>query len=162
MPKQTIPFDNFLAAAGAEHEVFIKQLHEYLQKNDCVVAIKEAANGYVVSYAHKPTKRTVANYVFRKKGPILRVYADHICSYMDILAHWPESMKDTLRKGGTCKRLLDPTACNARCLKGFDFILDGERRQPCRYNGFMFFLDDETKPRLSELMEHEIQARQAD
>ena len=159
MPKQTIPFDDFLAAAGAAHTEFIEQLHDYLQKNDCVAEIKEAANGYVVSYVHKPTKRTVTNYVFRKKGPMLRVYADHIFSYMEILEHWPKAMKDTVRKAGICKRLLDPTACNLRCLNGFDFLLDGERQQKCRYGGFLFFLEEETKPALREMIERELQAR---
>ena len=148
-----------MAMAGAEHEYFINQLHAYLQKNDCVEKIKEAANGYVVSYVHKPTARTVANYVFRKKMPMLRIYADNILSYIDIVS-WPDTMKETIRNGGNCSRLINPTACNSRCLKGFDFILDGERQQKCRCNSsFTFFLNDETKPYLSEIMEYEIQAR---
>ena len=160
MPKQTIPFSDFLAAAGIQHESFINHLHTYLQKNDCVEKIKEAANGHVVSYVHKPTSRTVANYVFRKNMPMLRVYADNISYYVDITNHWPNVMKDTIRKGGNCSRLIDPAACNSRCLKGFDFILDGERQQKCRcHMSFTFFLDDETKPYLLEIMEHEIQAR---
>ena len=160
MPKQVIPFGDFIAAAGAPHEDFINELHSYLQENGCVTKIKTAANGYVVSYVHKPTARTVANYVFRKKAPMLRVYADNIATYGDIVANWPGEMKDTIRQGGNCSRLSDPTACNSRCLKGFDFILDGERQQKCRcHMSFTFFLTDETKPYLSEIMEREMQAR---
>jgi len=156
----SIPFSDFLVAAGAEREDFINQLHAYLQENGCVWKIKEAANGYVVSYIHKPTKRTVANFLFRKKMPMLRVYADNILSYTDIAEQWPDVMKDTIRQGGDCSRLIDPTACNSRCLKGFDFILDGERQQKCRcHMSFTFFLDDETKPHLLEIMEREMQAR---
>ena len=147
MPKPVIPFSDFLIAAGAPHEAFIIRLHAYLQENDCVYKIREAANGYVVSYVHKPTNRTVANYVFRKKMPMLRVYADNTLAYEDNLSQWPDTMKDTIRKGGNCSRLVDPTACNSRCLKGFDFILDGERQQKCRcHMSFTFFLTDETKP----------------
>ena len=160
MSKQVIPFSNFLITAGPEHKEFISRLHDYLQKNDCSWKIKEAANGYVVSYIHKPTARTVANYVFRQKMPMLRVYADNIQLYADILAQWPTTMKDAIRKGGNCSRLIDPAACNSRCLKGFDFILDGERQQKCRcHMSFTFFLNDETKPYLSEIMEREIQTR---
>lgn len=160
MPKQTIPFDDFLAMAGAEHGEFIQQLHAYLQEHDCTTEIKEAASGYVVSYVYKPTKRTVANYVFRKKKPMLRVYADNVLSYTDMLTEWPASMKDTIRKGGTCKQLLDPTACNSRCLGGFDFLLDGERQQKCRYHmAFTFFLEDESNPYLFEIMKRELGAR---
>ena len=160
MPKQVISFSDFLVATGAPHEAFINQLHDYLQENSCVWKIREAANGYVVSYVHKPTNRTVANYVFRKKLPMLRVYADNIDSYEDKVSQWPDAMKDTIRKGGNCSRLVDPTACNSRCLKGFDFILDGERQQKCRcHMSFTFFLNEETKPFLLEIMEHEIQIR---
>jgi len=155
-----IPFSDFLAAAGASHEAFIGQLHAYLQENGCTWKIKEAANGYVVSYVHKPTKRTVANYVFRNKMPMLRVYADNIHSYEDKIALWPDTMKDAIRKGGNCSRLVDPAACNSRCLKGFDFMLDGERQRKCRcHMGFTFLLDDETKPYLLDVMEREIGAR---
>jgi len=160
MPELAIPFSDFLIAAGASHETFINQLHAYLQENDCVWKIREAANGHVVSYIHKPTKRTVANYVFRKKMPMLRVYADNILSYEGNISKWPDSMKDTIRNGGNCSRLVDPTACNSRCLKGFDFVLDGERQQKCRcHMSFTFFLNDETKPYLQEIIEREIQAR---
>jgi len=160
MPKQAISFSDFMTAAGAEHEDFINKLHAYLQDNDCVAKIKTAANGHVVSYVHKPTARTVANYVFRKKMPMLRLYADNILAYEDIIMRLPDEMKDTIRQGGNCARLSDPTACNSRCLKGFDFMLDGERQQKCRcHMSFTFFLTDETKPYLSEIMEREMQAR---
>lgn len=159
MSKTTIPFSAFVEAAGPEHADFIHSLHEYMLENDCKTELKEAANGYVVSYMHKPSKRTVANYVFRKKGPMIRIYADNVPSYMEILANWPETMKAAIKKAGPCKRLINPEACNARCLKGFDFILDGERQQKCRLSGFMFFLDPETKPHLQEMMELEMRAR---
>jgi len=161
MSKQVIPFSDFLACAGAEHEAFINQLHTYLQENDCIWKIREAANGHVVAYIHKPTKRTVANYVFRKKMPMLRVYADNVLSYEDKVAEWPDVMKEAIKKGGNCSRLSDPNACNSRCLKGFDFILDGQRQQKCRcHMSFTFFLDEETKPYLLDVMEREIKARQ--
>lgn len=159
MPKQEILFEDFVAAAGLAHTEFVTNLHDFLIGRSCAVAIKEAKSGYVASYIHTPSKQTIANYVFRKKGPMLRIYADHIASYMEILSGWSDAMKDTVRKAGPCKRLLDPTACNPRCPMGFDFILDGERQQKCRNNAFMFYLEDGTKPYLREMMEHEVLAR---
>jgi len=160
VPTAVIEFDDFLIAAGVEHEDFINQLHAFLQENGCVWKIRQAANGYVVSYIHKPTKRTVANYVFRKKLPMLRVYADNILSYGDKVSEWPEVMKDAIRKGGNCSRLSDPNACNSRCVGGFDFILDGERQQKCRcHMSFTFLLGDETKPYLLGVMVDEMRAR---
>jgi len=160
MSKISTQFNEFVIQAGAEHEGFIKQLHDKLEKDGCIVKIREAASGYVVSYFHKPTSRTVATYVFRKKVPMLRLYPDNIDLYIDTVLNWPTQMKDTIRKGGNCKRLSDPNACNSRCLKGFDFVLDGERQQKCRcHNALTFVLDDETKPYLAEVMEIEMKAR---
>lgn len=161
MPKETIPFEDFVAAAGSAHTQFINDLHSFLVEQNCVVNIKEAKSGYVVSYIHTPTKQTVCNYVFRKKGPMLRIYADSIAEYMGILEGWPDSMKETVRKAGPCKRLLDPSACNPRCPMGFDFVLEGERQQKCRNNAFMFFLEDSTKPYLLEIMKQELSAQTA-
>lgn len=159
MPKETIPFSAFVEAAGPQHGEFINWLHAYAMENNFTVDIKDSKNGYVVSYIHAPTKRTVANYVFRKKGPMLRIYADNVATRMDILETLPDSMKKTIAKSAACRRMLNPEACNPRCLMGYDFLLEGKREQKCRYGGFMFFLDDETKPYLKEMMEQEISAR---
>jgi len=160
MSKQAIAFSDFLKAAGGQHEEFIYRLHQYLEDRHCMFKIKTAANGYVVSYVHKPSKRTVANYIFRKQLPMLRLYADNVSLYPEVIAQLPEDMKNSIKAGGNCARLLDPNACNSRCLLGYDFMLDGERQTKCRcHNSFAFFLSDETKPYLWELMEREMQAR---
>lgn len=160
MPSHVIPFSEFVHAAGAEHEPFIQQLHELLLQNHCVEKLKTAANGLVVSYVHKPSKRTVANYIFRKQMPMMRIYADHIAHYPQLIAHLPASMKEAITQGGDCARLINPTACNSRCLLGFDFVMDGARLQKCRcHNSFAFFLNDETKPFIRQFIEQELAQR---
>ncbi|MCL2055189.1 MAG: hypothetical protein FWG90_12275 [Oscillospiraceae bacterium] len=159
MSKAIIPFEAFVETAGEKHTDFINSLHENLVNANCKAEIKEAASGYVVSYIHIPSKRTVINYVFRKKGLMIRIYADNVPNYMEILETFPNTMKDLIKKSGPCKRLLNPDDCNSRCLMGFDFILDGERQQKCRNGAFMFFLDDETKPYVNVLVLREIQLR---
>ena len=59
MSKAIIPFGTFLEAAGLEHTDFINSLHENLVNANCKAEIKEAASGYLVSYIHIPSKRTV-------------------------------------------------------------------------------------------------------
>lgn len=159
MPVANNSFEDFLQSAGPEHTEFIEGLHQLLLENHYSVMIKEAKSGYVVSYLHTPTKRTVANYVFRKKGPLLRIYADNISGYTNLLDAWPEAMKSAIRKAGPCKRLIDSAACNPHCIMGFDFVLGGEKLEKCRNNCFMFYLEDLTKPFLREMMEREINAR---
>ena len=161
MPKETIPFSAFLEAAGPLHTEFINQLHEYLLSHGCTTEIKLAANGYVVSYLHKPTKRTVINYVFRKKGPLLRVYADNIAAYEEILTDWPKSMKDTVKKAGPCKRLLDPTDCNSRCPMGYVFDMNGKEYKNCRYGSFMFEMKDENHMAVCDFLHRELTERLA-
>lgn len=159
MPKEKIPFTAFTDAAGPPHREFIEWMHRYMTERGCEVDIKDAKSGFVVSYVHKPKNRTVANYVFRKKGPMLRLYADHIPAYMEALEKWPAPMQKAVQKAGPCKRMLNPEACNSRCLMGYDFILNGERQQKCRYNCFMFLLGDETNPYLKEMVQHEMEIR---
>lgn len=159
MPKEKIPFSAFVEAAGPQHTGFIDAVHSLLLENGCTVDIKDAKSGYVVSYVYKPENRTLLNYVFRKKGPMARIYADNIPAYMEVLDQWPDSMKKAILKAGPCRRMLNPEACNPHCKMGFDFIMDGERQQKCRYNCFLFFLDDETKPYLKEMIEQELKSR---
>lgn len=158
MPKETIPFSSFLEAAGEENKEFVTAMNDYLLENGCKLEIKEAKNGYVVSYIFTADKKTVFNYIFRKKGMLVRVYAIHIGAYMEITDGWPKSMKSEVKKAGPCKRMLNPDACNPKCAQGFDFIMDGERQQKCRY-GLQFFVDEESKPFLREFIEKEIEAR---
>lgn len=159
MAKEKIEFKQFLEAAGAEHQKFVTEVHDFFSENNCVCEIKEAKNGYVVSYVHKPAKKTVANYVFRKKGLILRIYGDNIACYEQLTDEWPESMVKEVKKAGPCKRLLDPSACNSRCQMGYTFMMDEEKQVKCRYGSFMFLLDEETKPYLQDMLEREMQYR---
>ena len=50
MLKTVIPFNTFLETAGDEHIEFINKIHDYMTGNQCKTEIKEAANGYVLSY----------------------------------------------------------------------------------------------------------------
>lgn len=158
MPKQTIPFDDFLQAAGAQAG-FIAELDDILQAAGYTPGIKEAASGYVVSYTAKTAPKTIVNYVFRKKGPLVRIYAKNIAKYMEILDEWPEAMRDSVQKAPVCRRLLDPTACNSRCEMGFDFVLAGQRQQKCRHSCFFFYLDEAINPHIKSMVLQELDAR---
>jgi len=160
MANEKITFSEFLESIECEHLEFINRLHGYLLENSCVIKIRQASSGYVVSYFHKPSSRTVMNYLFRKKMLMLRAYTDNINLYIETVSKWPNSMKETIKNGGDCSRLSNPTKCNSRCLKGFDFMLDGERQQKCRcHNALTFALSKESKPYLFEIMKLEMEAR---
>ena len=78
-------FQDFLNSVSEENQTFVRGLHDELMASGCKVEVKPAKSGYVVSYSLN--KKTIANYVFRKKGLLARIYAGHIAQYMDCLLY---------------------------------------------------------------------------
>lgn len=149
-------FQDFLDSVSGDTRTFVRDLHDELTASGCKVVVKSAKSGYVVSYSLN--QKTIANYVFRKKGLLARIYANHIAQYMDVLDTLPDSMVQAIREAPVCKRLVDPATCNQRCSMGYDFILRGERLQRCRNNAFFFLLTEESKPFVKTLLLHEVKA----
>lgn len=147
---------DFLTSVDAGNQEFVRDLHDELTELGCKIDVKLAKSGYMVSYSLN--KKTVANYVFRKKGLIIRIYAGHIAQYMEALDVLPDGMVRAIREAPICKRMVSPDACNSKCSMGYDFILRGERQQKCRYSAFMFLLDEESKPHVKSLLLHEVRA----
>lgn len=149
-------FQDFSASVEGENRVFVSELHDELTALGCKADVKSAKSGYVVSYSLN--KKTIANYVFRKKGLIARIYAGHVMQYMEILDTLPDRMVRSIQEASICKRLVEPAACNQRCSMGYEFILQGERLQRCRNNAFMFLLDEESRPFVKSLLVSEVKA----
>lgn len=103
-------FQDFLFFIDEDNQKFVSDLHNELSGHGCKVEVKSAKSGYVVSYSLG--KKTIANYVFRKKGLLARIYVGHIVQYMYVLDTLPDSMVQAIREAPVCKRLVDPTACN--------------------------------------------------
>lgn len=59
-------FQDFLTSVDEENQEYVSELHDTLTKLGCKIDVKAAKSGYVVSYIQN--KKTIANYVFRKKG----------------------------------------------------------------------------------------------
>lgn len=149
-------FQDFLASVDGENQKFVSELHDELTELGCKIDVKSAKSGYVVSYSLN--KKTIANYVFRKKGLIARIYAAHVTQYMELLDTLPDSMLRSIQEAPICKRLVDLSACNQRCSMGYDFVLKGERLQRCRNNAFMFLLHEESRPYVKSLLVSEAKA----
>ena len=154
MEKLKLGIEEFAATVGKEDVDFVKEMHDIFTAAGCKLEIKEAKNGYVASYLHN--KKTVANYVFRKKGLLIRIYANHLMAYIPFLDTLPASMAKEIAKAPDCKRLLNPNDCNPKCAMGYDFILNGGHYQKCRYNAFFFLISKESKPFIKEFIEKEL------
>lgn len=157
--KVQIPFEDFIVVLGPETVPFVMELDAMLREKDCKVGIEPAKSGYVVSYKHAGSGRVIINYVFRKKGLVIRIYADNVLKYMELLETFPADMKSKVAKAPVCRRLVNPELCNAHCPKGYEFILEGENYQKCRYNCFMFFLEDAANPHIRRMVELELAHR---
>lgn len=156
MKNPKIGFEEFLAFVDKANAEFVAELHQELLKAGCFVQVKEAKSGYVVSYLLH--QKTIANYVFRKKGLIIRIYANHIHQYAEFLDTLPDGMANSIMDAPDCKRLLHPDACNSKCAMGYDFLMGGERYRKCRSNAFLFLLSEDNNPYIRRFLQQELEA----
>lgn len=161
MEKQTISFDNFLFDVHPQSRPFVEQIHETLLQNGCTVKLTQAKNGYVVSYTYMPQKRVIINFVFRKKGLMIRIYGDNAGAYEEFLETLPGAMRKAIEKAPVCKRLIDPAQCSSHCPMGNTFSLGGVQHKKCRYSNFMFLVEEDSYPFLKAFLEHELRERMA-
>ena len=80
---------------------------------------------------------------------------DSLEEYMDFLDTLPSGMKKEIAKASVCKRLINPEDCNPKCVMGYDFIMDKEHYQKCRYMAFMLTITEESTPYIIKLLEKE-------
>lgn len=156
MGSEKTGFDEFLATVDGEHREWVELLHRELGNRGCTLTVKSAKSGYVVSYlCHK---KTIANYIFRKKGMFVRIYANHVNQYSEFMDTLPDGMIEVIREAPVCKRLVNPADCNPKCAMGYDFILRGERLQKCRISAFQFLVCDQDKPFIQAFLLREADA----
>ncbi len=156
MSEQNEQFFEFLDTVDSRFQTTVKEINDLFIQGGCVCEIKSAKNGFVVSYVLKKPKRTIANFVMRKAGVLIRLYADRVNEYADFLETLPDQMKNDIKKAAHCKRLLNPDDCNSRCKMGYTFLLDGEEQKKCRYNAFFFLINDTSSTAIKEFVSHEL------
>lgn len=149
-----IEFHDFIVTVPEENQDFVKELHDELIELGCKIEIKSAKSGYMVSYIYN--KKTMANYVFRKKRMLVRIYGVHVNDYEEFLETLPDGMVLAIQKASVCKRMADPTACNSKCSMGYDFWLKGEHYQKCRNSAFMFLVCPKNNPFIQSFMINEV------
>jgi hypothetical protein len=159
MTKQQELYEAFLTRVEPQHRAFAAELHELFVNNGCTVEIKPTRSGFLVSYKFASTKKAVANFVFRKSGLLLRLYADRVSREEGLLSTLPEGMLAAIRKAPDCKRLALSGGCNPSCAAGYEVIIRGKRFQKCRYNAFLFPICTENNSFLQSIIECELTAR---
>lgn len=151
-----LKFYDFLESIDEDSRLFASEINELLLKKGCKCELKAAKSGYTVSYLLSGSKKTIANFICRKTGVKLRIYPQFLEQYMDFLETLPDKMKSGIAKSSVCKRLINPEDCNPKCVKGYDFYLDGEHYQKCRYSAFTLPLNPLNNPYIKTFLEKDL------
>lgn len=147
-------YEEFLEITGTSRN-FVDNINDFLLDNNCKREIKTAKSGFTVSYLFPNAKKTLATFVCRKTGIKIRIFPQRLNEYMDFLDTLPAGMKKEIAKASVCKRLINPEDCNPKCVMGYDFIMDKEHYQKCRYMAFMPTITEESTPYIIKLLEKE-------
>lgn len=161
MEKTEYRFEEFLSEVEPDYKAFAAKIHEAMLRDGYKVKIESKASGYFVSYSHPKTKRSILNFLFRKKGLFVRIYADNFSKYSDFINDLPEKMEREISKAPNCKRLIDPDDCNPKCIKGYDFFMRDNQYKKCRYACFQLEVNAQSVPAITEFVENEIKERLA-
>lgn len=153
-----ITYDNFIRTVEENNLTFVEDMHTLFLDNGCTVEIKEAKQGYVVTYVYKKNKKRIAlmNYVFRKSGMMVRVYARHIGMYQSFLDSLPDDMKKNVIKAGDCKRLTGISECSPTCTAGYDFRMDGVKYKKCKNSSFFWKVEPKSTKYIRKMLENEL------
>jgi len=134
-------FNDFLQVVDSQHQDFAIQVNKYFIDAKCKMKMESKASGYVVSYAHPKTKRSLLNFVFRKNGLFVRMYPQNFDNNISF-NNLPKSMTMEINKAPGCKD------CSSKC-QGFAFSIQNDKHYLCRYS-FMFIVTEESKPILTD------------
>ena len=154
-----ITYDDFLKTVESNNQPFINEIHKLFLENGCKMEIKQAKQGYVVSYIYTKNKKRIAlmNYVFRKSGMMVRIYARHIHRYQILLDSISEEMKKNVIKAGNCKRLTGVSECSSTCTAGYDFMMDGVNYKKCKNSAFFWRVDADSMEHIKKILEKELE-----
>lgn len=155
MAVEEFRLEDYLTDIGPEYADTVIYLHNFLIENGCGAKMKLAKSGHLVSYSDGKTKKVIANFVSRKKGPVIRIYGDYAHKYIDMPDTLTVGMIKSIDKAPACK------LCNPKCMKGYDFAIRDARYLKCRYSCFMFEINAENSPYIKAILEHEISERTA-
>lgn len=149
-------FLEFIETIEEPNKGFAQEVDQYLLGHNCQREAKTTKSGFAVSYIRKETKKRLATFVCRKTGVKLKVYPQNVNEYERFLDTLPAKMKKDIEKASICKRLINPEDCNPKCVKGYDFLMDGQQYQKCRHMAFMLTLNGENNPYIMAFLEKEL------
>lgn len=150
-------FQLFLNDIPVESQGFVLELDQLLTAKGSKRTIKSAKSGFVTSYSSPTSGRALLNYVFRKSGVKMRIYAEHIGEHPEILSDFPAHLKAEIIKAGDCKKLTGGS-CSPTCTAGYSFVMDGVEYKKCKNTAFFHSLTEENFEYILRLIKVEIES----
>jgi len=157
MAAAKITYEQFITSVNDDNKNFVQDMYNYLLENGCKLTFEEKKSGYLASCKYGKPPKAVLNFVFRKEGMLTRIYGERITNYPQFLNTLPTEMLEHFNKAGDCARLISG-GCSTKC-SGYDFTINGERYQKCRYNCFEFLMTETSRPFIKAFVEHELSER---
>ncbi|MCL2350630.1 MAG: hypothetical protein FWC67_04020 [Defluviitaleaceae bacterium] len=151
-----IDFEHFLANVDPEHYDFVINLHEMLL-NHSKAAFDEKKTGYLGSYKYNKTKKALINLLIEHGVLGVRIYGENLET--SDLQELTEDMTAQLIKAPVCQQLVHGK-CSPKC-RGYEFNIGEDFFQKCRYGCYKFTVTNENAAHIKELIEQEIQRRDA-
>lgn len=146
----------FLSEIPEDCREFVTELDKYLTLKGSKRTIKTAKSGYVTTYSNPKSGKALLNYVFRKSGVKMRIYADSIGEHSEMLSDFPDKMKSDIIKAGECKKLMGLT-CSPTCTAGYSFVMDGAEYKKCKNTAFFHSLNPDNTEYIMRLIKAEIE-----
>ncbi len=149
-------FQDFLGTVPPNMQPVVLEINEFLTQKGCKCKIKEAKSGHVVSYTRQHTGKSLLNYVFRKSGVKIRIYASHVSEYEAFLDTLSDDLKKGIQKAGDCKKL-NGQNCSLSCLGGCEFNMDGVVYKKCKNTAFMFDFNEKNTDFIYAFLKNEME-----
>ena len=159
-----VTFDDFIKTVDGDHLEFVKEMHVSLLNSGCKLEIKESKKRYIITYSYITHKKRVAllNYVFLKKGMMVRIYARNIRLYQSFMNSLPDDMKQSVMKANHCKRLMGTDACSPTCTANYHFMMDGVIYKKCKMYAFFWKVEMESMEYIKKMLVKELSFIQTD
>ena len=157
--------EDFLALVDCDYRNFVLEIHEMLLQDGYKLKIQlTKLYGLHISYSQPKIKvvKGIIVYFLVNNGKLkIRINADNLAEYPDVLNRLPENILQQMDKADNCLKIIDQNKCWQGCI-GYDFHIGGRHYQKCLNNCFLLDVDAESFPFLLELIKREKSQRRAE
>ena len=162
MPKAKYQLEDFLAIVDDDYNDFVITVHEMLLQERYKLKVQLTKSyGLHIAYSQpqiKTVKGIIVYFLVRDGKLMIRINADNLDSYSDLLGRLPSSIICQIDRANDCMKKLDSQRCWHGCI-GYDFNISGKRYLKCIVNCFLLDVDAESFPFLIEMLGSEVKER---